>query len=258
MNLGGIIKKFIKGILWCFAIMIAGIVLCVILFDDEDQHNIVELEQQKQEIQEDAVAEASEEQETEGQNDNVPETDSQVTEDQSEQMVDDVRYTPFASDDPNAIWLGKRFGLSKTDDPDGHCDVVLENVRHEVREINDRLDGDTLEYVYSYRHYIFLDFDITNTSKSNATFSFGQGNDCVVSDGYVDEGMQIDGEDMITLAEMDFGRKDLSPGLKLKYTAVFKLDDDMWNHKEIYYQFDNGSRFYLMKDGVITPSVPSE
>lgn len=240
MNLGKMIKKLIKGILWCFAIIIVVSIFCGVMLDDEDQQSGVESEQQKQETQEVTAGESPEERQ---------ETKAEDA---------DPRYTPFGSDDPKAIWLGKSYGLSKTDDPEAYCDIVLENVRHEVREINEGLDGDTLEYVYSYRHYIFLDFDITNTSKSNAKFSFGQGNDCVVSDGYVDEGMQIDGEDMITLADMDFGRKDLAPGLKLKYTAVFKLDDDMWNHKEIYYQFSSGGRFYLMKDGVITPSIPME
>lgn len=238
MNLGKMIKKLIKGILWCFAIIIVVCIFCGVMFDDEDQQSGVEPDSKKQETQEVAASESPEE--------------------RKETKAEDARYTPFGSDDPNAIWLGNSYGLSKTDDPDAHCDIVLENVRHEVREINEGLDGDTLEYVYSYRHYIFLDFDITNTSKSNAIFSFGQGNDCVVSDGYVDEGMQIDGADIYTLSDMEFGWKDLAPGLKMKYTAVFKLDDDMWNHKEIYYQFSSGSRFYLMKDGVITPSIPME
>lgn len=172
-------------------------------------------------------------------------------------MVEDARYTPFGSDDPHAIWLGKSFSISLVDDPDSNCDVVLENVRHEVKQSNDGIDGDTLEPVYSYHDYILLDFDIKNTSKSNATFSFGQGNDYIVSDGYVDEGMQIEGMDTVIL-DMDYGRKELAPGLKLKYTVAFKLDADMWNHKEIYYQFDSGYRFYLMKDGIITPSIPLE
>lgn len=266
MNLGKMIKKLIKGILWCFVIIIVVSIFCGVMLDDEDQQSSVEPEQQKQETQEVTAGESSEErQETkaeDAESAHEEHTDEYVNPtdsgEQSKQVEEDARYTPFGSDDPKAIWLGNSYGLSKTDDPDAHCDIVLENVRHEVREINEGLDGDTLEYVYSYRHYIFLDFDITNTSKSSAIFSFGQGNDCVVSDGYVDEGMQIDGEDMITLADMDFGRKELAPGLKLKYTAVFKLDDDMWNHKEIYYQFNSGSRFYLMKDGVITPSIPME
>lgn len=280
MNLGKIMKKLIKGILWCFAIIVAGSVLCVILFDDEDQHSNVELEQQRQEAQTAATVEASEEEQvnqkkdsksvnkaeldeyvnpadTWEQNDSVPDNIPQLTEEQEEQMVEDARYTPFGSDDPHAIWLGKSFSISLVDDPDSNCDVVLENVRHEVKQSNDGIDGNTFEPVYSYHDYIFLDFDIENTSKSNAAFSFGQGNDCIVSDGYVDEGMQIDGMDMLIL-DMDFGWKELAPGLKLKYTVVFKLDADMWNHKEIYYQFASGYRFYLMKDGIITPSIPLE
>lgn len=272
MNLGKIIKKLIKGILWCFAIIITITVFCVIMFDDEDQHSSVELEQQRQEAQGAVTAEASEEdvsQKEDAKSENEPELDEYinptdtweqndinpdeipyVSEEQAEQMMEDVRYTPFGSDDPHAIWLGKSFSIGLIDDPDSNCNVVLENVRHEV-----------VGSEYSYNDYIFLDFDITNTSKSGAAFSFGQGNDCIVSDGYIDDGMKIDGSDMYVLGEnsdMDFGWKELAAGLKLKYTVVFKLDADMWNHKEIYYQFDSGYRFYLMKDSIITPSIPLE
>lgn len=61
MDFGGIIKKLIKRVLWILAIIILGIVLCVITFEDKDQHDIVELEQQKQEAQATEVVETSKE-----------------------------------------------------------------------------------------------------------------------------------------------------------------------------------------------------